>query len=93
MQTSGRHALTGIGFFQGPVADKIELAPSSTVTKHGIVSSIWMFARPSPSIFLACRYAATSIVMSMPLSDAIKSCRVVRPAGSKLVEPSELSCR
>lgn len=73
-RTAAPNRLTSYGFYDGPVAQEAELAPSSTHKQGRVTTEQWRFDPPHGRIYLACRYAGTDFVLSQPLPAGVHAC-------------------
>jgi hypothetical protein len=70
------HQLAGITFFDGNPRDKASLAPDTQTAANGKTVALWTFAAGGQPIWVACRYAATDVVLTRALSKSIRACSI-----------------
>jgi hypothetical protein len=69
--------LAGITFFDGKPENNASLAPDKQTRQNGKDVTFWNFGRDSKQpIFIACRYAWTSVTLQRELPKEIHSCTV-----------------
>ncbi|SFS09681.1 STY0301 family protein [Sphingomonas jatrophae] len=90
-RTGSTKPLAEIGFFEGAVTDKVQLAPSSEGKGPRGVST-WRFT-PRQPVRIACIYRGTDVVLSRPLPAGVRTCSITADPRSPIVRPDALSCR
>jgi len=70
------HLFAGITFFDGKPEDKASLAPDRESKANGKSVSTWSFAGGGQPIWLACRYAWTTVTLTRELPRQIRACAV-----------------
>ena len=84
------HRLDAIMFSDGPPNEMAWLAPSAGGTR----AQRWDFTpHPGGATWLSCGYLATSVIVSMPLPAATRSCRVTYDAATSPATAIGLACR
>ncbi len=84
------HRLDTIMFSDGPPTEMAWLAPSG----GGANAQRWDFTPgPGAAIWLSCGYLATSVIVSMPLPAATRTCRVAYDAATSPPTAVGLACR
>ena len=71
------HALDGVSFFTGPVAERGELAPASSSASGDRFS----FAGLREPVRFVCRYRGTDVTLSRALPPGVKGCVVTSVHG------------
>ncbi len=92
-RSASTKALSEIGFFDGPVANKVQLAPSGETGRGATRASVWSFTGTERELRLACLYRGTDIVLTRPLPAGLRRCTVAIDPRSPVVRPEALSCR
>lgn len=91
------HHLAGITFFDGPPADKVSLVYDKATEAGGKFIATWTFnPKSSEKVWVACRYAGTSVVLQRALPEKTSACTATydnkqKVAGLPLLE--KLVCR
>jgi hypothetical protein len=75
------HQLAGLTFFDGKPEEKASLAPDKQVAVKGKSVASWMFDVSSRSIWVACQYAWTNVVLTRELPKGTRTCSVTYTAG------------
>jgi hypothetical protein len=83
--------LAEIGFFDGPVGEQVQLAPSSETKRGTRRISTWTFAATERPVRMACFYRGTDIVLSQPLPAAVRHCTITADSGTP--GPGSVACR
>jgi hypothetical protein len=68
--------LAGITFFDGKPADKASLAPDSEAKANGKSISTWKFGADGRPVWVACRYAWTTVTLARELPRQVRACSV-----------------
>lgn len=68
--------LAGLTFFDGKPEDKASLAPDSESKSNGKSISTWNFGVGGRPIWVACRYAWTTVTLTRELPKQIRACSV-----------------
>jgi hypothetical protein len=68
--------LSGITFYDGPPEQEASLAYDQWIRTGSIAIAKWQF-EPSSSIWIACHYSATSIVLQKQLPPKTSKCTVI----------------
>lgn len=90
------YLLAGITFFEGKPEDNASLAPDSERNANGKTISRWNFPSSRPPIWLACRYAWTSVTLARELPKEIRVCTITynpRQTIGGLPEIEKIDCR
>jgi hypothetical protein len=75
------HQLAGLTFFDGKPEEKVSLAPEKQVAIKGKSVASWRFDVISRSIWVACQYAWTNVVLTRELPKGTRTCSVTYTAG------------
>ena len=70
------HSLAGITFFDGKPEEKASLAPDSETKAAGKSVSTWNFESGGRPVWVACRYAWTTVTLTRELPKPVRSCAV-----------------
>jgi len=68
--------LAGITFFDGKPEDKASLAPDSESKANGKSISTWNFGASERPIWVACRYAWTTVTLTRELPRQVRACSI-----------------
>jgi hypothetical protein len=88
--------LEGVTFFSGPPEEQASLVYDKWTRRNGLAYADWHFAKATTPIWLACRYASTSIFLARQLPAETSSCTVtydpnVQVAGSPSIK--KIACQ
>jgi hypothetical protein len=92
-QADTTHYLSGIGMYEGKIADRVQLAPSGEMRKGASALTTWTFSGPISPINVACHYAGTSIILSQPLPAKVTSCSIASDRKTGRVDAASLRCK
>lgn len=70
------HHLAGLTFFEGKPEERASLAPDKQTVATGKTVASWTFGANS-STWVACRYAATDVLLTRELPKTIRTCSIV----------------
>ncbi|HZR27446.1 MAG TPA: STY0301 family protein [Terriglobales bacterium] len=70
-----KNLLAGITFYDGPPEQEASLVYDSWTKRNGLAYGVWHFD-PNSSIWISCRYSATSVVLSKQLPAKTSKCDV-----------------
>ena len=70
------HQLAGLTFFDGNPRDQASLAPDKQTTVNGKTVAVWTFGVSGRPIWVACRYAATDVMLTRELPRAVRTCSI-----------------
>ncbi len=91
------HQLAGITFYDGPPKDNASLVYDDIAKSAGKQIARWHFAPTSiRSIWIACRYAATAVVLTKALPATVSGCTVTYDSKQQIAgEPviDKISCK
>ncbi|WP_425228164.1 STY0301 family protein [Sphingomonas sp.] len=85
--------LDSFGFYDGPVAEEAELAPTGSRRAGRLTTASWTFAGHVKPIYFACRYQGTDIVLSRPVVAAARGCTVTTDTMHPAARDAAISCR
>lgn len=89
-RTGTAKPLAEIGFFDGPVREQAQLAPSAETKRGTRRIATWTFTASERPLRMACFYRGTDIVLSRPLP-AVRQCTITSDANA--AGPGSLACR
>jgi hypothetical protein len=74
IEANTRHLLMNVGFYDGPPVERVGLKQES---EDDTVPAVWTFdlRKDGRHIWQVCTYSDTSVMLSRPLPDSIKTCR------------------
>src|SRR5579863_2567452 len=97
IQDNAPHQLAGITFYDGPPKENASLVYDDIAESAGKQIAQWHFAPASiRPIWIACRYAATAVVLTKALPATVSGCTVTydpkqQVAGEPVIE--NISCK
>jgi hypothetical protein len=74
------HELAGLTFFEGKPEDKASLAPDKQAAINGKTVASWVFASGGRSLWVACQYARTNVVLTRELPRNTRTCSITYTA-------------
>ncbi len=92
-QMAASHPLQAVSFFEGPPADKVELAPASTIKSGKNMISRWIFTKSAATTYLVCRYTGTSVGLKMALSPGVGRCSFAIDRMTHAPAENPLTCK
>jgi hypothetical protein len=90
---TGNNTLEGYGFYEGPVIENAELAPSDEHKVGKITMTIWSFEGHTRPTYLACNYNRTSIVLSRQLPPTVRRCTIKSDSMKPAAEFDVVTCQ
>ena len=82
---SGRHEVTNVTVYDGPVEEKASLVPNGERKVGKKVQEFWKLDAKNPrGYWLQCHYAATPLTLVRPIPKGATSCVVTADPGLKL---------
>jgi hypothetical protein len=84
LQDDSPHILAGITFYDGRPEDKASLAPDSEKRLRGKIVSTWLFGQGPRPVWVACRYAGTSVVLTREAPKGLRTCSVIYNPGESV---------
>jgi hypothetical protein len=70
------HQFAGLTFFDGNPRDQASLAPDKQTTVNGKTVALWTFGVSGGRIWVACRYAATDVMLTRELPRTVRTCSI-----------------
>jgi hypothetical protein len=70
------HQLAGLTFFDGKPRDQASLAPDKQTAINGKTLALWTFGVSGNPIWVACRYAATDVMLTRELPRTVRTCSI-----------------
>ena len=70
------HQLAGLTFFDGNPRDQASLATDKQTTVNGKTVASWTFGVSGSPTWVACRYAATDVMLTRELPRPVRSCSI-----------------